>query len=75
MMIAAVGQPRSQEASITEEDDFDESSDEFWKEVHREFAALVVRDRAYLEIKCGRAQGAFRVLDCRARKKLRVSAC
>ena len=72
IMIAAVGQPRSQEASITEEDGFDESYDELWKEVHREFAALVVRDRAYLETKYGRAQGAFRVLACRARKKLRA---
>ena len=71
-MIAAVGQPRSQEASITEEDGFDESYDELWEEIHREFAALVVRDRAYLEAKYGRAQGAFRILACRARKKLRA---
>jgi hypothetical protein len=72
IMIAAAGQMRSQEASITEEDGFDESYDELWKEVHREFAALVVRDRAYLEAKYGKAQGAFRVLACRASKKLRA---
>ena len=71
-MIADVGQPRSQEASITEEEGFDESYDELWKEVHREFAALVVRDRAYLEAKYGRAQGVFHVLACRVRKKLRA---
>lgn len=72
MMIAAVGQRSSQEISITEEDGFDESYDELWEEVKREFTALVVRDRAYLEAKYGRARGAFRILACRVAKKLRA---
>lgn len=55
---------------VAEEHEFDSSYDTFWDRVRLKFEALVVRDRAYLQVRYGRALKNYKLLACREKDEL-----